>query len=70
MMLLVDSEKLEQKVQAQLCGRVANLKVLLVSGGIVLRGSAKHYHDKQLAEHLVTQQTQLKVIANDIEVPS
>ena len=60
---------LENRVQAQLSGRVLHLQLLRHVCGIVLRGFARTYHAKQLlAQHAVMTETQLPIVANEIEV--
>ena len=63
-----DLDQLENRVQAKLSGRIRNLRVLLRDCGIVLRGTARTYHAKQLAQHAVMTETQLPILANEIEV--
>ena len=61
-------DHLENRVQARLSGRVRNLRLLLHDAGIILRGLARTYHAKQLAQHAVMTETQLPILANEIEV--
>jgi hypothetical protein len=61
-------DQLENRVQGRLCGRVQNLRLCFHDTGIVLRGLAHTYHDKQLAQHVVMTETDLPILANDIEV--
>lgn len=60
--------ELELHVQARLSGRVRHLQLVVVGAGLVLRGSARTYHAKQVAQHTVMQLTQLPIVANEIEV--
>jgi hypothetical protein len=61
-------DHLENRVQARLSGRIRDLRLLLHDAGIVLRGVARTYHAKQLAQHAVMAETQLPIMANEIEV--
>jgi hypothetical protein len=63
-----DLELLENRVQARLYGRVRHLRLDRVGDGIVLRGVARTYHAKQLAQHAVMSETDLPIHANEIEV--
>lgn len=60
--------ELESNVQARLVGRVGDLHLLVQEGGVVLRGHTHTYYAKQLAQHAVMQETQLPILANEIEV--
>jgi hypothetical protein len=61
-------DQLENRVQVRLCGRIRNLRILLHDDGLVLCGFARTYHAKQLAQHAVMTETQLPILANEIEV--
>ncbi len=61
-------EELENRLQASLRGRVRNLRLLIQGSGIVVRGFARTYHAKQLAQHVIMRETTLPILANDIEV--
>jgi hypothetical protein len=63
-----DLDQLENRVQAKLSGRICHLQVFLRDYGIVLRGLARTYHAKQLAQHAVMTETELPILANEIEV--
>ena len=63
-----DLDHLENRVHARLSGRVCNLRILLHECGIILRGFARTYHAKQLAQHAVMAETHLPIMANEIEV--
>jgi hypothetical protein len=63
-----DLDQLENRLQARLSGRVRHLRVFLRDCGIVLRGVARTYHAKQLAQHAVMTETELPILANEIEV--
>ncbi len=61
-------DQLENRVQARLSGRVRDFRLHLQNSGIVLRGIANTYHAKQLAQHAVMTETELPILANEIEV--
>jgi hypothetical protein len=61
-------EQLENRLQTMLSGRVRNLQVVLHDSGIVLRGSARTYHAKQVAQHATMSETDMPIVANEIEV--
>ena len=63
-----DLDDLENRVQARLSGRIRDLRLLSHDCGIILRGFARTYHAKQLAQHVVMTETQLPILANEIEV--
>lgn len=59
---------LEVRLQGKLSGRIRQLQVLHHKSGIVLRGFAYTYHAKQLAQHAVMTETDVPILANEIEV--
>ncbi len=61
-------DELEIQLQGQFSGRVADLHVLSLGGGIVLRGFTRTYYLKQLAQQAVMNLTDLPILANEIEV--
>ena len=63
-----EETRLETHVQAQLGSRVRDLRVVCRNNGVILQGSARSYHAKQLAHHSVMEITDLPVLANKIEV--
>ncbi len=48
--------------------RVRDLRVMCRKDGVILQGSARTYHAKQLAQHSVMEITDLPILANEIEV--
>lgn len=60
--------QLEAHLQCQLGSRVRDLRVLVRSAGLVLRGHAHTYYAKQLAQHALTISTSYPLLANEIEV--
>jgi hypothetical protein len=61
-------ERLETFLMNRLGGRVRNLRVLVLSNGLVLQGRAITYHAKQLAQHALMDAAEMPILANDIEV--
>jgi hypothetical protein len=55
-------------VQHELAGRVSELRLRVVEGGLVLQGRANSYYAKQLAQQAVMKANGLPLVANDIEV--
>ena len=64
----MDLKPIEVRLQAKLGSRVRNFQILFQDCGIILRGFARTYHAKQLAQHAVMMETNLPVLANEIEV--
>lgn len=63
-----DLDQLEVRLQGKLGGRIRHLRVLLGDCGLILRGFARTYHAKQVAQHAVMTETSLPILANEIEV--
>jgi hypothetical protein len=61
--------QIEAKVHGRLQGRVRDLRLLVRGDGLVLRGRSHCYYVKQLAQHSVMAVTQIRILANEIEVP-
>jgi hypothetical protein len=61
-------EQLEAEVQSRLVGRVRGLRLVAAGQGLILRGRARSYYAKQLAQHAVRAATALRILANEIEV--
>lgn len=61
-------ENLENHVLSRLSGRIRGFRVQLLNGGLVLSGTTKTYHTKQVAQHLVMEMTDVPIRANDIAV--
>jgi hypothetical protein len=60
--------RLESHLQGRLNGRVRALRLLLRDQGLVLRGQARTYYAKQLAQHAVMEAASYPIQANEIEV--
>jgi hypothetical protein len=61
-------EALENRVQARMSGRVRSLRLHVHECGIVMRGVARTYHAKQVAQHAIMAETAVPILANEIEV--
>jgi hypothetical protein len=59
---------LEATVLHRVCGRVRNLRLVILETGIILQGQVVTYHAKQLAQHALMTATKMPILANEIEV--
>lgn len=59
---------LADQIQSKLNGRVSDFRVHLQNEGLVLFGLASTFHAKQLALHYTLEATDLRILANRIEV--
>jgi hypothetical protein len=59
---------LEAYVQRRLGGQVRDFRLEVAHQGLVLKGRARTYYAKQLAQHAVMNVARLRVWANEIEV--
>jgi hypothetical protein len=60
--------ELEAHIQCRLGGRISEFRVVVADKGLILRGHARTYYAKQLAQHAVMEVTGLPILANEIEV--
>jgi hypothetical protein len=58
----------EEHVRTRLGGLVQNLRLIVRDDGLVLRGYARTYYAKQMAQHAVMETISLPIQANEIEV--
>jgi hypothetical protein len=58
----------EEHVRRRLNGVVRDFQLVQVEHGLILRGHARTYHAKQLAQHAVMEATSLSIRVNEIEV--
>jgi hypothetical protein len=58
----------EERVRSRLTGLVRDFQLVLFEQGLILRGRARNYHAKQLAQHAVMEATSLSIRVNEIEV--
>jgi hypothetical protein len=61
-------DRLAADTADKLRGRLAELRLEQCGAGIVLRGTARSFYAKQLAQHAVMCGTDLPIIRNEIEV--
>ena len=61
-------DRIGQRVQYQLSGRLQDFRLKRESAGLVLRGRVRTYYAKQLAQHAVMAAIDLPIVRNDIEV--
>jgi hypothetical protein len=60
--------KLETQIKCRLRGYVCEFRLVVLPGGLILRGRAHSYYAKQLAQHAVMEATDRPILANEIEV--
>ena len=60
--------ELETHVQHRLNGRVAEFRLSMQLNGLVLKGHARSYYAKQLAQQAIMEAVHLNIAANEIEV--
>ena len=60
--------RLAASTAEKLRGRLSGLRLELHAGGVVLRGTARTFYAKQLAQHAVMSGTDLPIARNEIEV--
>lgn len=60
--------ELEARVQVRFGARIRDFRLVILENGLVLRGRAKSFHVKQLAQHAVMKAAVLPILANEIEV--
>jgi hypothetical protein len=60
--------ELEARIQCRLGGQVREFRLVVVGGGLILRGRVHTYYAKRLAQHAVMEATELRIVANEIEV--
>jgi hypothetical protein len=62
------ARELEARVRCRLSGRVRDFRLDVADKGLILRGHARTYYAKQLAQQAVMEATRLPILANEIEV--
>jgi hypothetical protein len=63
-----DVERVEAHVRSRVWGQVKGLELRVLERGILIRGRARTYYVKQLAQHAVLETSQLPLAGNQIEV--
>jgi hypothetical protein len=61
-------EQVEALLKQRLQGRVWNIRLIVEDGFVTLRGQARSYYAKQLAQHVAMEIIPLPIRANQIEV--
>jgi hypothetical protein len=59
---------IERHLRRRLSGRAGEVRLTVHGNAIVLRGRARTYYTKQLAQQAVMEVTKLPIRANDIQV--
>jgi osmotically-inducible protein OsmY len=62
------AHQIEHALRLEAGHQVHNLDVLVVTGGLILRGQALTAHAQQQAQHVAERTSGLPVVANEIEV--
>jgi hypothetical protein len=63
-----DLDRLVERVQRELSGRLHDFRLKRQGDGVVLAGRVRSYYAKQLAQNAVMRSTALPILANEIEV--
>jgi hypothetical protein len=66
--VVAEIDRLASDTAEKLRGRLSNLRLELHGDGVVLRGTARSFYAKQLAQHAVMTSTELPIVRNEIEV--
>lgn len=61
-------DRISAQVQHQLSGCLRDFRLDSTGAGLVLRGRARTYHARQLAQYAVMRATDLPILRNEIEV--
>jgi hypothetical protein len=64
----VPTGDLEVRVRGRIRGYVRDFRLVAAANGVILRGSARSYYAKQLAQQAVMGAAPLPILANEIEV--
>lgn len=59
---------LESRVLSRLGGQIREFHLVVTDQGLILRGRARTYYAKQLAQHVVMEAAGPPILANEIEV--
>jgi hypothetical protein len=66
--VLSDEEQVENLLIRRLGNRIRDLRILFLPAGLILQGRTTTYHAKQVAQHVVMEEANLPILANEIEV--
>ena len=61
-------ERIGNRIRHQLSGRLRDFRLEVLDAGLILRGRARTYYAKQLAQHAVMAASDLPILRNEIEV--
>jgi len=61
-------DQLQAHLQSRLLGKVRGFYLIINDQGLILRGQARTYYAKQMAQHAVMEASDVPIIANEIEV--
>lgn len=61
-------DEFENRLQVRLSGRIQNLHIIRQDRGLILHGRAHTYYAKQVAQHAIMAETDVPILANEIEV--
>lgn len=61
-------DRIASNVRRELRGRMRGFRLVIHGHGLILHGWAHTYYVKQLAQHYIMTESQLPILANDIEV--
>jgi hypothetical protein len=64
----LQNAQFEEIVKVRLNGRITDFQLVVQSQGLILRGKARSYYAKQLAQHTVMKMTSMPILANEIQV--
>ena len=62
------ARELETRIRSKVRGWVSDFRLVFAEHGLILRGRARTFYAKQLAQHAVMAPTTLPIAANEIEV--
>ncbi len=60
--------ELERRIRTRLGGQISQFQLEITTTGVILRGRARTYYAKQLAQHAVMEVTKLPILANAVDV--
>jgi hypothetical protein len=61
-------DQLEAYLHRRLLGKIRGFCLIVKDQGLILRGQARTYYAKQLAQHAVVEAADFPILANEIEV--
>jgi PAS domain S-box-containing protein len=67
-LMVADLDSLAEHIRCMLSGRVVDFRLQVTDKGLVLKGRARTYFAKQLAQRAVMKTLRLRILANEIDV--